>query len=382
MKHFLARARAAGRIALLVAAGASLAPPARSTWSIIAVDTRTGEICIAAATCLTLDLETYLPVVRVGVGGACAQSLIDLNGHNRLLIWNGMQQGLTAQEILTVLLEDNPQTNKQYGIVTMLGEPATYEGPSVGNARYGVARTIEGLSYAIQGNVLAGIQVVTDAENALLMTEGDLGQRVLAAMEAARIYGGDGRCSCHTAQPTICGSPPPSFLFADETAFFMIARMGDPDGVCAAGFGCANGTYFCNLNEIGTFSGIDPVVRLQSEHAAWRAGLVGRADQLRTVVEPRTADLPSDGTTQLQVDVELRDIEGDAVDDVAATISIERMSGNPPAAKILGIDALAPGHFRITFRAGARVAVGRWRVTAHQGGNDVLLWPEIVLNVE
>ena len=63
------------------------------------------------------------------------------------------------------------------------------------------------LSYAIQGNVLVGWLPVLDAETALLNTPGDLATKVMAAMQAARFAGGDGRCSCSNNNPTGCGEP-------------------------------------------------------------------------------------------------------------------------------------------------------------------------------
>lgn len=380
MKPLLARLRASKSIGLLFAAALLLAPPARSTWSIIAVDTRTGEVVIAAATCLDIDLRVYLPVVRVGVGGACAQSAIDATGQNRLIIWNGLQSGLTAEQILAALLAANPQTNKQYGIATMQGEPVTFDGTAVGNAHYGIARTIDGLSYAIQGNVLTGIQVITNAENALLATQGDLAQRVMAAMEAARVFGGDGRCSC-AAGPTACGCPPPSFLTADLTAYLIVARMGDTDGHCPGGGGCATGSYFANLNTIGVIAGVDPVIRLQMMHEAFRAGLVGRTDQLQTLVTPRSSTLPADSTSEVQVEVDLRDIDGNPIDDAAATLSIDRVYGGPPLAKIIAVERLDSSRFRITLRSRNRVGEARWRLTSHQNGVNVLLWPELVVQL-
>jgi len=380
MKPFPAGLRATRGIALLLGALLLLAPPARSTWSIVAVDTRTGEVVIGAATCLNLDLEDFLPVIRVGVGGACAQSAIDSTGQNRLIIWNGMQNGLDAEQILAALLAANPQTTKQYGIATMQGEPVTFDGTAVADAHYGVARTIDGVSYAIQGNILTGIQVITNAENAFLSTEGDLAQRVMAAMEGARVFGGDGRCSC-VVSPTGCGCPPSSFLLADLTAYLIVARMGDSDGSCPTSGGCATGTYFCNLNSIGVIAGVDPVIRLQSMHQAFRAGLVGRTDQLQTLVTPRSSSLPADSTSEVQVEVELRDIEGNPVADSAATISIDRVYSGPPLAKIIAVERLDSSRFRITLRSRNRVGEARWRLTSHQNGVNVLLWPELVVQL-
>ena len=64
--------------------------------------------------------------------------------------------------------------------------------------------------YAIQGNILMGSPVILDVETALRNTPGDLSQKVMAAMEAARDMGGDGRCSCDEQFPESCGTPPPA----------------------------------------------------------------------------------------------------------------------------------------------------------------------------
>ena len=86
------------------------------------------------------------------------------------------------------------------------------------------------LVYAIQGNVLTGDPVVFEAERTLLSSTGDLGQRVMAAMETARAFGGDGRCSCSYGAPTNCGSPPPNFDKSAHVAFLIISRIGDEEG--------------------------------------------------------------------------------------------------------------------------------------------------------
>jgi uncharacterized Ntn-hydrolase superfamily protein len=196
-----------------LAAAALLAPAVPATWSIVAVNTRTGEVCIATATCLSgVDLQTLTPVLRVGVGGACAQSVGDSSGFNRMRIWNGLIAGWSPEEILAELsTNDGGFQARQYGIVNMADEPVTFSGTLDGQAYYGVARVMDDVRYAIQGNVLTGIQVITNAEEAFLATEGDLGQKVMAAMEGARVFGGDGRCSCNESAPTVCGCPPPPF---------------------------------------------------------------------------------------------------------------------------------------------------------------------------
>src|SRR5690349_13856839 len=80
-----------------------LASTAGATWSIVAVNTRTKEICVASVTCLaSFDLRQYLPVVVVGRGAGCAQSFVDTTGANRLAIFNGLQIGQSPAQILQV----------------------------------------------------------------------------------------------------------------------------------------------------------------------------------------------------------------------------------------------------------------------------------------
>lgn len=383
MKLRLPRCSSATAFRTLVAT-AVLAPAVPATWSIVAVNTRTGEVCIATATCLSdINLQGLTPVLRVGVGGASAQSAGDSTGFNRMRIWNGLIAGWSPEEILAELsTNDNLFQWRQYGIVNMADEPVTFSGTLDGQAYYGVARVIDDVRYAIQGNVLTGIQVITNAENAFLATEGDLGQKVMAAMEGARVYGGDGRCSCNESNPTYCGCPPPPFEYSAYTAFWVLARMGDVDGDACTSQGCMGGQYFGNLNVVSGFDGPEPVLLLEKLYVDWRAERAGRVDQLRTTVTKSADRLPADGTTELTVDVLLRDLEGAAVLDPMATISIQRVYGGPAVAKIRSVVEISPGLFRYTFRAGRHSGEGRWRLTAHQGGHDVLLWPELVIPVD
>lgn len=79
-----------------------LGPRAAATWSICAVDTSTGEVVVASATCLEdFNLQQALPAVLVGVGGAAAQSQIDMNAVDRQKISDALLAGATAQEVAT-----------------------------------------------------------------------------------------------------------------------------------------------------------------------------------------------------------------------------------------------------------------------------------------
>ena len=367
---------------LVLGTAALLAPAASATWSIVAVNTRTGEVCIASATCLDgLNLQQLTPVVLVGVGGACAQSAGDGTGVNRQRIHDDMIAGMTPQEILDDLAaHDNHHQTRQYGIVNMPDEPVTFSGNLDGIAYYGVSRVQDDIRYAIQGNVLTGIQVVTNAENAFLATDGDISQKVMAAMEAARVYGGDGRCSCNDGAPTYCGCPPRRFIYSAFTAFFVLARIGDTDGATCDASGCATGTYFSDLLAISMLHGPEPVLWLESQYADWRASKAGIADQIRTRVTPFAARIPADGLTQIPVEVELRDIDGNPVTANPATLTVVDVSQGTPIGTPGAAQQTGPGTFSFPLTSTGALGEGRYRITAHHASGDVLLWPELVVN--
>ena len=88
---------------------------------------------------------------------------------------------------------------------------------------------IGNLTYAVQGNILTGACVIQAAEDAIRTTDGDIPQRLMAALQAAKLGGGDGRCSCSSATPTRCGCPPPTFTKSGHVGFMLSARANDTD---------------------------------------------------------------------------------------------------------------------------------------------------------
>lgn len=220
-----------------VLSASALVSAASGTWSIVIIDTRTGEVALGSATCLTgFDLQANTPVMLVGVGGATAQSSVDTNGWNRTYIRDRFLDGWSPAQILTGLSTfDNGHQSRQYGIADVLGRAVTFSGTGAGNWKGGQTGTVGDLVYAVQGNVLAGDPVVSLAVDAIVNTPGDVAEKLMAAMEAARSMGGDGRCSCSQSAPDSCGSPPPDFTKAAHIAYMLIARRGDVDG--------SNGNY-------------------------------------------------------------------------------------------------------------------------------------------
>ena len=84
---------------------------------------------------------------------------------------------------------------RQYAIIDMEGRYLVHTGDTNGPWAGHLTGQVGDMIYTIQGNVLAGQAVITEAEQALLNTQGDMSQKVMAAMEAAMSMGGDGRCA-------------------------------------------------------------------------------------------------------------------------------------------------------------------------------------------
>lgn len=367
-----------------IAACALLALPAAATWSIVVVNTKTGEVAVAGATCISApNLKRTLAVVRVGYGVAAAQAVVDGTGVNKLAIWNGFLAGDSPQTILDTLALSDPQHElRQYGIVDLFNPPITFTGTGTDEANPGVAGVIGDLRYAIQGNILAGDVVVLEAEKALLESEGDLSQRVMAAMEAARANGGDGRCSCSQSAPTSCGAPPPYFRQSARTAFIVLARIGDPDGICAMLQGCANGDYWLDEWHLEQPNKNDPVTMLEREYEAWRLTMVGRPDQVRSRMELAAAQIPADGSSQTTIEIQLRDLEGGPVSNPSSlALSVQHLSGGVPASTPGPVQDLGNGRFRIPLTAGLLAGVDTWRVWVDDGVSPVALQPDPVLTV-
>lgn len=358
--------------------------PALATWSIVVLNHKTGEVCVATATCIpNFQIRRYVPVVRVGLGGAAAQSWVDSQAYNRGLIWDALEEGAEPDRILERLITvgDAPQ-DRQYGIVAFTGEARTFSGSNCGPAVANVTGEVGDLSYAIQGNLLVGWLPVLDAEAALLDTPGDLATKVMAAMQAARFAGGDGRCSCSNNNPTGCGEPPASFVHSSHCATMVIARMGDVDGVCNIGSGCANGTYYMRRNWDGDVNDVDAIEGLQERWDVWRANLQGRPDAILSEVEPVDQRLPADGLSSTTVTVRMVDVEGAPLVTGGATVTLETRHEGPDPAVAGPVTDNGDGTYTFTLTATAVAGTGEWGIRVDDGIKPVLLWPPLSLEVD
>lgn len=377
------RGRAGLRAAAACTLALALTRPAGATWSIVVLNRDTGEVAVATSTCIPdSDISFLVPVVRVGVVAGASQSFVDPVGRNKRRIYNHSPREGATPQILLDLIEslDGGFETRQFGIVMFTGPPVTHTGTQNFATALGVTGQVGPYDYAIQGNILTGDNVVYDCEAAFLNTPGDLGQRMIAAMEAARDAGGDGRCSCSPGMPTSCGSPPASFTHASYNACMVIARHGDTDNtLCNNTVSCVNGDYYLKLTYVGNQFTPEPIAELRSRYDAWRAAHVGRPDHVLTDVDQTLPRLRADGRSTSVVTVRLRDVDGTALTSGGQTLTVVRRDGNGAIATVQNHVDHGDGTHSFEFRSTAAVGEASYAIVVDDGVRPVELYPRVRL---
>ena len=137
-----------------------------------------------------LAVGAVVPAARATVGAIATQSYANVRYRPDGL--RMLADGKSAQQTLNALLTaDEGRNQRQAGIVDASGRAATFTGPGCHDWAGGVA----GNGAAIQGNILAGPQVVDAMQQSWLVSDQDapLARRLLAALQAGDDAGGDRR---------------------------------------------------------------------------------------------------------------------------------------------------------------------------------------------
>lgn len=162
--------------------------PPVATFSIVAVDPETGEIGVAVQSRI-VGVGAVVPWARAGIGAVATQGWANVRyGPVGLAI---LELGSTSAQAIEMLTRADPEKgSRQVGIVDAAGNAATFTGDDC----EAWAGGREGEGYAVQGNLLAGREVVDAMAEAFENSSGDLlAERLLAALEAGQAAGGDRR---------------------------------------------------------------------------------------------------------------------------------------------------------------------------------------------
>ncbi len=164
----------------------STVPPV-ATFSIVGYDAATGQLGIAVQSKF-FAVGAVVPWAEAGVGAIATQSWANTTyGPNGLKL---LKSGLSAEQTLERLIADDVgRATRQVGIVDAKGNVANYTGDECNKW----AGAVSGKHYTAQGNILAGETVVKAMGQAFEGTEGELADKLMAALFAGQDNGGDTR---------------------------------------------------------------------------------------------------------------------------------------------------------------------------------------------
>jgi uncharacterized Ntn-hydrolase superfamily protein len=163
----------------------SLSPVA--TFSIVGFDPNTRELGIAVQSKF-IAVGAVVPWARAGVGAIATQSYA--NTRYGPLGLKYLEQGLKPKEVIEKLTaDDSSAQRRQVGVVDAAGRTATFTGTKC----HGWAGGRTGKNYTVQGNILTGPEVVDAMAGAFEKAQGELGSRLITALEAGQAAGGDRR---------------------------------------------------------------------------------------------------------------------------------------------------------------------------------------------
>ena len=155
------------------------------TYSIVARDAATGDMGVAVQS-HWFSVGSIVTWASAGVGAIATQSFVEpAYGPRGLEL---MKSGLSAEQALdALLLVDEGRDVRQVAFVDTDGNVAAHTGAKcIESAGHHV-----GDGYSVQANMMLNDKVVPAMAKAYESTEGDLAERLIAALEAAQAAGGD-----------------------------------------------------------------------------------------------------------------------------------------------------------------------------------------------
>jgi uncharacterized Ntn-hydrolase superfamily protein len=157
------------------------------TFSIVAYDSLTGEIGVAVQS-KAFGVGAAVAWAEAGAGAIATQASTNMSFGPRGL--ELLRAGLSSEQVLGLLLDsDDGRENRQVGVIDTRGAAVNFTGSSCLDWAGGRV----GSGYACQGNILASEAVVSEMAEAFVTEQGELADRLLAALVAAQAAGGDKR---------------------------------------------------------------------------------------------------------------------------------------------------------------------------------------------
>ena len=225
---------------------------AQDTFSIVALDTLTGEIGSAGASCLdgnqiaggAIIISDLLP------GRGAIHTQASWNPANQANARLRMEEGLSPAEIVAWLKTHDVQgafawINRQYGVVDFDPQGHPRSAALTGTSCFDWKGHKTGANYSIQGNILLGPEILDSMEARFLAASGPLADRLMACLQGANVPGADSRCLSNGT--------------SSLSAFLRVAKPGDNDD-----------SLYLDLNVPLLPTGMEPIDSLQRLYDHWK----------------------------------------------------------------------------------------------------------------
>ncbi|TVR75605.1 MAG: DUF1028 domain-containing protein [Sphaerobacteraceae bacterium] len=161
--------------------------PCVSTFSIVARDPGTGDFGIAVQSKF-FGVGAVVGWAEACVGAVATQAHANTSWGTRALAL--LQAGWAAPDVISYLTATDPGRDvRQIGLVDRAGNAANFTGP--GCSPWAGGKTGDG--YCVQGNILVSQDTTEAMADAYESTSGPFAHRLISALQAGQIAGGDSR---------------------------------------------------------------------------------------------------------------------------------------------------------------------------------------------
>jgi len=168
--------------------------PPVATFSVLGYDPETGEVG-GAVQSRVFSVGNGVLWAEANVGVVATQAIVDVSyGPQGIEL---LRRGSSPTDVVSMILANDAdprpegwtKLGRQFSVMDAVGNVATHTGPSASEwAGHRIGRYV-----SAQGNILAGPEVVNAMVEAFESTGGHLSFRLLAALEAGQVAGGDRR---------------------------------------------------------------------------------------------------------------------------------------------------------------------------------------------
>ena len=181
-------------VLVLLGSGAVAGDPGVATFSILGFDPQTGDVG-GAVQSRVFAVGNGVLWAEAEVGVVATQAIVDVSyGPKGLAL---LRAGMSPEAIVKALWESDPDPRpenwtkhgRQFAVMDAKGNYAAFTGPKAS----AWAGHRSGKFCTAQGNILAGEAVVTNMVKAFEETTGHLSFRLMAALDAGQVAGGDTR---------------------------------------------------------------------------------------------------------------------------------------------------------------------------------------------